>query len=388
MGSFFLFLAVILSIYALFHAYAFIKIRVFFLLKRPGSATLLAVFLCLFSCPILGRVLASYGMEQQAVWILYAGYEWAALLFLFVSAHALTDALRFFLFLAGRAVPRMRVKVLARRLLFVGASAAAVAAFAYGHFEARTLRVDRINIPTSKLPPSVERLRVVQISDLHFSAVNSIGLATSVAHGIEALAPDLLVATGDVVDRGITDEDGVAGIFRSLEAPLGKYAILGNHEFYHGVDSSTRFLQQAGFRVLRGEVVKPRSWLSVAGVDDEAAERAGGYQGQSPEDLLERISRDDLVLFLRHRPLVHETNRGRFDLQLSGHTHGGQIFPFSLVVALAYPYLRGAHDVGEGSMLYVSRGTGTWGPPIRVGSPPEITLIEFHRHPVKSNNLN
>lgn len=378
MTSFVVFLAAFLSLYGLLHAYVYIHVHYFFSMKRPWSLLIAALFLLLLFCPVLGQVLAARGWPGPAVWTLYAGYEWMAFLFLLVSALVVGDGLRLLLALAGRATGRGRFGGMPR-VLFVAAAAVATAAFVYGHFEARTLRVDRVERTTSKLPAHVNELRVVQVSDLHFSAVNDVALAEGVARAIRSLEPDLLVATGDLVDRGMTDPDGVAGVFRSIRAPLGRYAVTGNHEFYHGIEASVRFLRRAGFRVLRGEAVRPRPWLSLAGVDDEAADRFDGPEGLAPEALLRQVPSNDLVLFLRHRPRVPEALLGRFDLQLSGHTHGGQIFPFGLVVGLAYPYLKGSYDLGDGSLLHVNRGSGTWGPPIRVASPPEITLIRFIR---------
>ncbi len=378
MKSFIVFLTIFLSLYGLLHAYVYAHLYRFFSMKRPWNLLVAVSFFLLLLCPVLGQVLAARGWAGPAGWTLYAGYEWMALLFLLASALVVGDGLRLLLALAGRATGRGRFGGMPR-VLFVAAAAVATAAFVYGHFEARTLRVQRLERATSKLPEHVNELRVVQISDLHFSAVNDVGLAEGVARAIQPLEPDLLVATGDLVDRGMTDPDGVAAVLRSIRAPLGRYAVMGNHEFYHGIDASVRFLRRAGFRILRGEAVRPRPWLSLAGVDDEASGRFGGPQGLTPGVLLQQTPSNALSLFLRHRPRVPEAIRGRFDLQLSGHTHGGQIFPFGLVVGLAYPYLKGSYDLGEGSMLHVNRGTGTWGPPIRVGSPPEITFVRFTR---------
>ena len=375
MTSFALFLTVFLGLYALVHAYAYLKIHRFFALKGGRRFVIAAAFVLLLAFPVLGHVLDANGMERLAPVVLLAGYEWMVLLFLFVSANLFADAIRLLLFLVGRAGARTGIPARAERFLFLGAAVAAVAAFGYGHFEARDLHVTRLELASPRVPEEENPLRIVQISDLHFGAVNSARAAERVAERVSSLKPDLLVATGDVVDRGMADPAAVAQAFRSIEVPLGKFAVTGNHEFYRGVDASVRFLQRSGFRVLRGEEARPAPWLSILGVDDEAAHRFEGPLGAPLETLLERVPEGRWVLVLHHRPEVSDASPGRFDLQLSGHTHGGQVFPFSLVVALAYPFLKGSHDLGEGSTLHVSRGTGTWGPPVRVGSPPEITLV-------------
>jgi predicted MPP superfamily phosphohydrolase len=254
-----------------------------------------------------------------------------------------------------------------------------LAAFAYGHVEARFIQVDQLDLCSPKLASGVDHLRVVQVSDLHFSAVNGTALAGRVAEHIQALRPDLIVATGDMVDRGMRDPEAIARILRGMEARLGKFAVTGNHEFYHDLDESLRFLKRSGFRVLRGEAARPAPWLTLMGVDDEAAYRFSGPEGKSVEALLEDAPEEDLVILLRHRPLIDERAGGRIDLQLSGHTHGGQIFPFSLVVAQVFPFLKGTHTLDGGTVLHVNRGTGTWGPPVRFLSPPEITAIDIRR---------
>lgn len=378
MRSFALFLTVFLGLYALVHAYAYLKILRFFSLQGGARFVTAAAFASLLAFPVLGHVLDANGMERLAPVVLLAGYEWMVLLFLFVSANLFADAIRLLLLPARRMAGRPGIPARVDRFLFLGAAAAAVAAFGYGHVEARNLHVNRLEMATSKMPEGENPLRIVQLSDLHYSAVNSARAAERVAERVAALKPDLLVATGDVVDRGMADPAAVARVLRSIEAPLGKFAVTGNHEFYRGVDASVRFLERSGFRVLRGEEARAASWLSILGVDDEAAHRFEGPRGAPLATLLGQVPEGRWVLVLRHRPEVDDASRGRFDLQLSGHTHGGQVFPFGLVVALAYPFLKGSHDLGEGSRLHVSRGTGTWGPPVRLGSPPEITLIELH----------
>lgn len=377
MRSFAVFLTVFLGLYALVHAYAYLAIHRSFSPKGGRRLAILATLAFLLVAPVLGHAVGARGMDGLSSAILLAGYEWMALLFLFVSAQLLADAFRLLGFLAGRAAGRDVFPASAGRLLFAGAAAAAFAAFGYGHLEARGLRVERIELTTSRVPDHADGFRVVQISDLHLSAVNSARTAERVAERVASLKPDLLVATGDVVDRGMADPALVARALRSIEAPLGKFAVTGNHEFYRGIDASVRFLERAGFRVLRGEEARPAPWLSILGVDDEAAHRFEGPRGAPLGTLLDRVPGGRWVLLLHHRPEVDDASRGRVDLQLSGHTHGGQIFPFGLVVALAYPFLKGTHDLGGGSLLHVSRGTGTWGPRVRVGSPPEITLIEL-----------
>jgi len=199
---------------------------------------------------------------------------------------------------------------------------------------------------------------------------------------LEKVKPDLVVATGDLVDAQMDKLDNLATMLAALNPPMGKFAITGNHEFYAGIRQSGRFLKAAGFKLLRNEDLKLNGFLTIVGVDDPVGKRRyaeNGMVGKKEKLLLADSDSERFTLLLKHRPTVDEESLGRFDLQLSGHTHGGQIFPFNLITRLFYPNQRGLHRLDKASVLYVSRGTGTWGPPMRFLSPPEVTLVELQR---------
>jgi hypothetical protein len=165
-------------------------------------------------------------------------------------------------------------------------------------------------------------------------------------------------------------------MLREINPRFGKYAITGNHEFYAGLDQSLNFTAQAGFTLLRGERVDLEG-ITIAGVDDPQARSVGLYRGKPEKDLLSDVPESRFILLLKHRPLVDGNSRGFFDLQISGHVHRGQIFPFSIITGLYYQTQAGFSTLSDGSSLYVSRGSGTWGPPIRFLSPPEVTVIDL-----------
>jgi hypothetical protein len=173
--------------------------------------------------------------------------------------------------------------------------------------------------------------------------------------------------------------DGLTALLRDVRPRFGKFAVTGNHELYVGSGQALSFLRDAGFTVLRGEAVTISGMLSVVGVDDPAFGGKGEVAIQEQE-VLERGPRDRFVLLLKHRPVIMSESRGRFDLQLSGHVHQGQIFPFGLLTRIAFPLPPGLSFLAEGGAVYVSRGTGTWGPPIRFLAPPEVTVFRL-RHP-------
>jgi len=166
-------------------------------------------------------------------------------------------------------------------------------------------------------------------------------------------------------------------MFRELQPPLGMVAVLGNHEYYAGLGSSRRFLKQSGFQVLQDQAALVGEYLALVGVDDPAAKRFGKNGIADETHLLSDIPHGRFVLLLKHRPVAAQASLGKFDLQLSGHVHKGQIFPFNLLTWLQFPVRAGMNQLAGGSRLYVNRGTGTWGPPIRFLAPPELTVIDL-----------
>jgi uncharacterized protein len=182
---------------------------------------------------------------------------------------------------------------------------------------------------------------------------------------------------GDLVDGQADHLSAAAEMLRSVSAKYGKFAVTGNHEFYAGLPYSLSITKKAGFSMLRGEGVEIPGVIAIFGVDDPAGKSFGLANVVSEKDLLSSSPRKVFTLLLKHRPVVDKNAAGLFDLQLSGHIHGGQIFPFRYVTELFSPYGTGFFTLPGGGHLYVSRGSGTWGPPIRFLAPPEVTIIDL-----------
>jgi uncharacterized protein len=193
---------------------------------------------------------------------------------------------------------------------------------------------------------------------------------------VRSLSPDLVAITGDLVDGSVEKlREHVAPLAQLAQARHGVFFVTGNHEYYSGVEEWFRYLPSLGIRPLDNERVEIAPGLDLAGIHDPTG-RGGAYGPDLPRALAGRDPSRPVVL-LAHQPRQFaEAARSGVALTLSGHTHGGQIWPFSWLVALAQPYLAGLHRRGD-SQLYVSRGTGFWGPPLRVFAPPEITLLKL-----------
>jgi len=220
--------------------------------------------------------------------------------------------------------------------------------------------------------------KLIVISDLHLGPLLSERWLRHRIRDVEALKPDLLAVVGDVLDHDASRAEALAPVLKRLTAPLGVFAVTGNHEFYAGFERSVRVLEAAGFRVLRDAAVEAAPGLVVAGVDDLTARaQMGEKDGFLDRALLPRPA--GATIYLSHSPSgVERAADLGADLMLSGHTHNGQIWPFTYLVRLAYPRMTGAYQVGRMTLI-VSRGTGTWGPPMRLFRRSEIVRITLRR---------
>jgi predicted MPP superfamily phosphohydrolase len=368
-----LFLLCYLLIYGGAHFYLLGRLARAYQLGVPYPALLLALALFGVLAPILVRLLEHYAQEGAARLIAYLGYFWMGFFFLFLSATLALDLVRGGLWLAGWLSHRALVP--ADSWLISVALACALAASIYGLFEARNVRVERVTLQTPKLSREAGRVRIALVSDVHLGVLVGRDRLKRILDAVRREEPDLLLCSGDLVDGqrdGLRSRDAE---FREVAPRLGKFAVLGNHEVIAGLAGSVRFTEQCGFRLLRGEAAEAGPLLTVVGVDDPMLKEGEGDAAESA--LLASLPRERFVVLLKHRPAVLPDSIGRFDLQLSGHVHKGQIFPFNLITHLAYPVKMGLSSAGTGSQLYVSRGSGTWGPPMRVLAPPEVTIIDL-----------
>ena len=372
------FISVFLTLYGLLHSYAFLKVRGAFSLSRWGSISLALFMAFMVLCPILVRVLERYGMESVPKILAYAGYTWMGLLFLFVCTAFVIDiyglllsvVTRVFHWDPGQWMPSSKIT-------FFIPLAVSVLIGVYGHIEALNIRTERVVIKSPKIPEKVGNLRIVQISDVHLGLIMGEWRLERILREVRRAKPDILVSTGDLLDGQINDISRMAGKIGGIRTPYGKYAVTGNHEFYAGLGRSLGFTEEAGFTVLRGEKLEIPGLIIIAGVDDVTANRFGQHGRISEKQLLSDLPGDRFVVLLKHRPLVEIGSEGLFDLQLSGHTHGGQIFPFSLIIKLLYPIDKGLLPLWDRAFLYVNPGCGTWGPPMRFLVPPEVTIIDL-----------
>jgi predicted MPP superfamily phosphohydrolase len=239
-------------------------------------------------------------------------------------------------------------------------------------------RVVRLSVPVRGLGPGLSGVKVVQISDIHIGPTLDRRFMQRVVDQVNALRPDMVAVTGDLVDGSVRRLRDEVAPLAGLHAPLGVYFVTGNHEYYHGGAAWSAEVARLGLTVLHNAhrvVERAGSRLTVAGVTDHEAGMMDPSHACRPDLALAGAPEGVPRLLLAHQPRTAVLARGLgVDLQLSGHTHGGQIFPFMFFVRLQQPVIRGLATIA-GVRVYTSRGTGYWGPPLRLGPTPEITEL-------------
>lgn len=241
-------------------------------------------------------------------------------------------------------------------------------------------QLDRVQVPLAKLPRRMDGFRIATVSDIHLGPLLGRGHTERIVAAINRLNPDLVAIVGDLVDGPVSELGDAAAPLRDIQSRYGTFFVTGNHEYYTGAEEWIEELTRLGLRVLqneRQEIATPGGVLDLAGVNDLAGATIGVDQGPDFARALGDRDPSRPVVLLAHQPVqAHEAARYGVDLQLSGHTHGGQLVPFNLLVRLEQPIVSGLGRIGE-TQVYVTNGAGFWGPPVRVGAPPQVSLVEL-----------
>jgi len=377
----FVFIAVAFSIYGLIN---------FYVLRRGAQAlegypaaklVFMAAFIALTLAYPLGRVLMSLGRNSLSSPFIMAGsFHMVVMLYGFLGA-GLIDLARilnaFVHFLPKSFSARPSPAGLVLFLAVAGITALSIAAGAYNAVRPRTVELD-LNIP--KRAGGVERLTIVMASDLHLGTLVGRSRLEKVVDSINALGPDIVLMPGDIVDETVTEkiEAEFGAVMRRLRAPLGVFAVPGNHEFYSGLERNLACLRACGIKVLEDEAIRVAGAFVLVGRRDPSS--LAPKEPRLPiGEILAKYGFDDRlpVILLDHQPAhLEEASRAGVDLQLSGHTHAGQLFPLDILNRMVWELNWGYLRKGN-TQYYVTSGVGTWGPPVRTGSRPEIVRIHL-----------
>lgn len=372
-----LFLLLYVSIYGGVHLYAFLRLKRGLELGISSNLMLAVLMVLMVAAPIFARVLEHNHQDALARGLAYISFLWMGLLFLFFTSSIVFDIYRLLHFLArslGRS-PLADLTLSSGGFVYL-AIGLSLAITAYGYVEALNIRTEHITLVTDKLPNGIKKIRIAQISDVHLGLIVGKQRLKRILDSVRESHPDMLVCTGDLVDGLMDDPESLTTMVKNIPTRYGKFAVTGNHEFYAGLERSLAFTEKAGFTVLRGTGQTIQNAINIAGVDDPARGPYRSEHAVAEKALLEKMPQTLYTVLLKHQPVVSKASTNLFDLQLSGHTHKGQIFPFYYMTRLVYRMPSGLTELDENARLYVSRGSGTWGPPIRFLASPEVTVID------------
>jgi hypothetical protein len=353
----------------------------------PEPARLLGIAaIALFAVLLVAHPIAERALPRPVVhWISWPVSLWMGagfwLLLLLFASDALLWAAGGVARAADASAPAGDGVAAWRAVLVLGITGVALAAGLRGGLAPPRLRREEFAI--ERWPRALDGFRIVQISDIHIGPLLGSAFAAELTRRVNALEPDLIAVTGDLVDGSAPRLAAEVAPFAALRARHGVFFVTGNHDHYSGAEPWVESVRGLGMCVLRNERVEigvGGASFDLAGVDDHHAH----FAGDGREDLVRALAGRDperAAVLLAHDPATFSSARRQaIDLQLSGHTHGGQIWPFAWFVRIATPYVAGRYRDGR-AQLYVSRGTGFWGPPLRLFSPAEISEIVLRSAP-------
>jgi predicted MPP superfamily phosphohydrolase len=320
-------------------------------------------------------VLMTLGHARHRDWAAKVGDTTLGVVWILFAWSVVGNLVRVGLAIAGVQDP------LRSRIVAVGVLAVGLFLMAWGNFQAlRVPRVRRVEVTLPRLGAGLDGLRVALLTDTHYGPINRVRWSRGVTAAVNELDADIVCHTGDIADGTPTTRRDQAAPLGDIKARYTRAYVTGNHEYFGDAEGWLGRMDELGWECLHNRhitVERGGSRLVVAGVDDITAKHSGrSGHGTDHATALAGADPDVPVLLLAHQPKqIRDAVEHGIDLQLSGHTHGGQIWPFHLLVRLDQPVLQGLTRHSERTQLYTSRGTGFWGPPFRVFAPSEITLL-------------
>jgi uncharacterized protein len=343
-----------------------------------GRSIFLVIFFFLALAYLAGRIIENYHIGQPASFLIWTGSFWLSAMLYFFMILVMIDLVRL-INIALPVIPASWLNDIAktRMVLFTGSIIVVTLVVLSGHINTWYPVINRLEISLDGRDSQMDSFTMALVSDIHLGTLTSKHRIKKMVSRINSLEPDIIVLAGDILDEdvGPVIHKDLGSAIKDLNAPLGVFGVTGNHEFIGGIDEAAEYLTSHGIKLIRDSVVKINNSFYLAGREDLAISQFTGMNRKSLEDLM-KMAEDDLpVIMLDHQPYnLDRSAAAGVDLQLSGHTHHGQLWPFNFITRAVYSISRGYGEI-EGMKVYVSNGIGTWGPPVRTGSRPEIVLL-------------
>ena len=378
--TFLIFYTIVLLVYASVNFYIYTR----GMQALPAGSALRAVFPWVFWILALtfvaGRTLEKIYLSHASDVLVWTGSFWLAGMLYFTLAIVLFDLIR----LANNIIPFYpsfitenydKVKL----YIFSGVTVLVAGVIFAGHINTLNPRVKKLDLHIPKQANGMKELNAVLMSDIHLGTLIGNGHFEKIVKQVEKINPDIILLAGDVLDEDLEPvlRQNIGATLKRLQAPLGVYGVMGNHEYIGGAESAYNYLVSHGLKIIRDSVVKVNDNFYLIGREDRDKPRFAGRERKGLEEIVEKADAGYPLILIDHQPYYLEKAASLgIDLQVSGHTHHGQLWPLNFVTSAIYTISYGYGKIGN-MHAYVSNGVGTWGPPVRVGNRPEIVNLKI-----------
>lgn len=379
--AFIIFYSIVLSIYGLVNYYIFSRGLHSLPVESRIRPWYIGIFLFLSLSFVAGRFLERHYQSLITDVLVWSGSFWLAAMFYFLLAVILIDIIR----LVNWGLPFLPATWSSqpggfRQMLMLGVVAIVGLAILAGHINTLFPRTRHLSLDIPTGTGKAGQMKMVMVSDIHLGTLIGPRRISKMVETINALKPDLIVMAGDIVDEDLKPvlRNNTGEYLKRLQAPHGVFGITGNHEYIGGAEEAAEYLTAHGIILLRDSVAKVNDSFYLVGREDRESERFAGLRRKPLEQLLSDLQPEYPVFLLDHQPYHPEQNASLgINLQMSGHTHNGQIWPLNYITKLVFPVSYG-YALIEDMHLYVSNGFGSWGPPVRIGNRPEIVVFQLN----------
>lgn len=379
--GFIIFFSIVLTIYFSANTYIFVRG-----LQALTSAKIIKpIFVVLFWLIVLaypaGRIIEKIAISGFSNWLTWIGALWLASMAYFFFSLVLLDVVR----LINRFAPFFPEAVntnygLAKLITGAVICIAVFTTVILGFINAKTPQVSSVNIKANKQNIAGKELNIVAISDIHLGTIITNSRIEKIVDKINSLNPDIVLMPGDVLDEDLAPviENNLGENLKQIKSKYGIYAVTGNHEYIGGVEPAVKYLREHGVNVLRDSAVLIDNSFYIIGREDISTRGFRGIKRKPLDEIVENLDKSKPLIMLDHQPFkLEEAEQNDIDLQISGHTHHGQLWPFNYVTKKVYELSWGYKQKGN-THYYVSCGAGTWGPPVKVGNISEIVNIKLN----------
>jgi uncharacterized protein len=377
-ASFILFFTIFFLIYGAINYYIFIRgyqALSYNSVLRPYYSIIFVILALSF---FIGRTLENYWLNPFSKTFVWIGAFWLAAILYFIIGILIFDFLRllnhfFSIFPNWISNNYMIVKL----YLGGGLLVIVLAVLGFGYWNATSLQIKQLHYSIKKSSPEMKCLNIVSLSDVHLGSIIGKTKFDEIVSLINSLHPDIILFPGDIVDEDLAPvvNENIGESLRKLQSRFGIFAVTGNHEYIGGVEAACKYLEANGVQMLRDTAVRVNNTLYLIGREDRSVGRFAGKKRIPLTDLMKEVDKSFPVVMMDHQPFeLQEAADNGIDLQLSGHTHHGQLWPLNFITEMVYELSWGGKQIGN-THYYVSCGAGTWGPPVRTGNRPEILHI-------------